>query len=89
MIDRQNFFDQSVKNNLITYNNIQNIATGQGDDYTSGFLLDHNCFNNYYKMIALDVSKQQALDPDPKVIQQISFTAKLDREGNTTMFYFI
>ena len=89
MIDGQNFFDQSVKNNLITYNNIQNIATGQGDDYTSGFLLDHNYFNNCYKMIALDVSKQQALDPDPKVIHQINFTAKLDREGNTTMFYFI
>ena len=40
-------------------------------------------------MIALDVSKQQALDPDPKVIHQINFTAKLYREGNTTMIYFI
>ena len=40
MIDRQNFFDQPVKYNLQTYNNIQKIATGQGDNYTAGCLLD-------------------------------------------------
>ena len=39
-------------------------------------------------MIVVDLSKQQALDPDPKVIQQINFTANLDRVGNTG-FYFI
>ena len=39
-------------------------------------------------MIAIDLSKQQALDADPKAIQQINFTANLDREGNTR-FYFI
>ena len=38
-----------------TYNNIQKIATGQGDDYTTGCLLDYNYFNNYYKMIAIDL----------------------------------
>ena len=37
-------------------------------------------------MITIDLSKQQALDADPKAIQQINFTANLDREGNTTMF---
>ena len=36
-------------------------------------------------MIAIDLSKQQALDADPRAIQQINFTANLDREGNTTM----
>ena len=82
MIDGRNFFDQPVKNNLITYN-IQKIATGQGDDCTTGCLLDCNCFNNYYKMIAIDLSKQQPLDTDPKPIQQINFTANLDRNGNT------
>ena len=44
MIDGQNFFDQPVRNDLITYDNIQKIATGQGDDYASGFLLDYNYF---------------------------------------------
>ena len=44
MIDGQNFFDQPVRNDLITYDNIQKIATGQGDDYATGFLLDYNYF---------------------------------------------
>ena len=39
-------------------------------------------------MIAVDLSKQQALDADPKAIQQINFTANLERAGNTR-FYFI
>ena len=54
------------------------IATGQGDDYTTGCLLDYNYFKNYYKMIATDLSKQQALDADPKAIQQIHFTGNLE-----------
>ena len=45
MIDGRNFFDQSVKNNLITYDNIQKIATVQGDDYAVGCLLYYNYFN--------------------------------------------
>ena len=49
-------------------------------------LSDYNYFNNYNKMIATDLSKQQALNADPKAIQQIDFTANLDRDGNTTMF---
>ena len=45
-------------------------------------------FKNYYKLIVVDLSKQQALDADPKAIQQINFTANLDRAGNTR-FYLI
>ena len=56
--DGQNFFDQPVKNNSITYDNIRKIATGQGDDYTTGCLLDYNYFKNYYKIIAINLSKQ-------------------------------
>ena len=82
-------FDQPIKNNLITYDNIWKIATGQGDDYTTGCLLDYNYFSNYYKMIAIDLSKQQALDADPKEIQKINFTANLDRDGSTTIFFII
>ena len=61
-------FDQPVKNNLITYDSIQKIAAGQRNDYTTGCLLDYNYFKGYYKMIAIDFSKQQALDADPKAI---------------------
>ena len=40
-------------------------------------------------MTAIDLSKQQALDADPKAIQQINFTASPDRAGNTTMFFIL
>ena len=89
LIDGKNFFDQPIKNNKVTYENIRKIATGQGDDYTTGCLLDYPYFKENYKMIAIDLSKQQALDADPRAIQQIDFTANLNRAGNTTMFFFI
>ena len=87
MIDGKNFFDQPIKNDKVTYENIRKIAIGQGDDYTTGCLLDYTYFKKYYKMIAIDLSKQQALDADPKAIQQINFTANLDRAGN--MFFIV
>ena len=69
MIDRKNFFDQPVKSSRRTYDNILKFTTGQGDDYNTVFLLDYNYFNNYYKMIAIDLSKQPAVDADQKSIQ--------------------
>ena len=89
MIDSRNFFDQPIDNMAKTYENIRKIATGQEDDYTTGCLLDYPYFKDHYKMIAIDLSKQQALDTDPRTIQQINFTANLDRAGNTTMFFII
>ena len=88
MINGQNFFDQPVRNDLITYD-IWKIVTGQGDDYTTGCLLDYNYFKNLYKMIGLDLSKQQAFDADPKAIQQINFTENLDQEEGATIFFII
>ena len=67
----------------------QKIATGQGDDHTTGCLLAYPYFKENYKMIAIDLSKQQALDTDPRTIQRINFTSNLDRPGNTTMFFMI
>ena len=87
MITGETFFDQPIKNNKVTYENIRKIATGQGDDYTTGCLLDYSYFANTYKMIAVDLSKQQALDADPRAIQQINFTANLDRAGNTRVYF--
>ena len=78
-----------MNSDLKTYENIRKIATGQGGDYTTGCLLDYSYFKDYYKMIAIDLSKQQVLDADPRAIQQINFTANLDRAGNTTMFFII
>ena len=89
MIDGRNFFDQPINSMNKTYKSIRRIATGQGDDYTTGCLLDYSYFKDHYKMIAIDLSKQQALDADPRAIQQINFTANLDRAGNATMFFII
>ena len=69
MIDGQNVFDQPARNNLITYDNIRKITTDQGDDYTTGCLLEYTYFKNYYKMMAIALSKQQALDADPRAMQ--------------------
>ena len=89
MINGENFFDQPIKNNKVTYDNIRKIAIGQGDDYTTGCLLDYSYFADTYKMIAVDLSKQQALDADPRAIQQINFIANLDRAVNTRVYFIL
>ena len=89
MINGENLFDQPIKNNKVTYKNIRKIATGQGDDYTTGCLLDYPYFKDTYKMIAVDLNKQQALDANPRAIQQINFTANLDRAGNTRVYFIL
>ena len=57
MIDGKNVFDQPEKYKLMSYDNIQKIATAQGDDYTTGCLVDYNYFKNVFKMIAIDLSE--------------------------------
>ena len=84
MIDVRNF-NQPINNMNKTYENIRKIPTGKGDDYTTGCLLDYPYFKESYKIITTDVSKQEALDADPRKIQQINFTANLDSAGNTTI----
>ena len=85
VIDGRNFFDQQVKSYLRTYDNIRKIAIGQGDDYTTGCLLDCLYFKKY-KLIAIDLSLQQKLDADLKAI---NFTGNLHPDGNTRMFFII
>ena len=58
--------------------------TGQGDDYTTGYLLDYHYFK---KFVAIDLSKQQKLDADPKAIQQINFVGNLTRGGGARMYF--
>ena len=89
MIDGRNVFDQPINSMSKTYENIRKIARGKGDDYTTGCLLDYPYFIENYKMIAVDLSRQNELDADPRAIQQINFTVNLDRAGNTTIFFII
>ena len=89
MISGENLFDQPINNNKVTDENIRKIAARQGDDYTTGCLLDYSYFMDTYKMISVDLSKQQVLDADPGAIQQINFTADLDRAGNTRIYFIL
>ena len=58
MIDGRNFFDQPINSMNKTCEHIRKIATGKGDDYTTGCLLDHPYFKGNYKVIAIDVSRE-------------------------------
>ena len=68
MTDGKSFVIQPIKNDKVTNKN-RKIPTGQGDDYTTGCLLDYAYLEDNYKMIAIDLSKQKALDTDPRAIQ--------------------
>ena len=76
-IDGRNFYDQPINDLIKQYDEIRKISTGQGDDYTTGCLLDFAYFEKNYRLIAVDLSKQKALDADSRAIQQIIFTGKI------------
>ena len=77
LIDGRNFYDQPINDLIKQYDEITNTATGQGDDYTTGCLIDYQYFRDHYQLIAVDLSKQKELDADSKAIQQIEFYGML------------
>ena len=77
LIDGRNFYDQPISDQIRKYDEIRKIATGKGDDYTTGCLLDYQYFKNSYQLIAIDLSKQKELDADLRAIQQIEFYGML------------
>ena len=90
-IDGRNFYGQSINNQEINdlikqYDELRKISTGQGDDYTTGCLLDFAYFEKNYRLIAADLSKQKALDADSRAIQQIIFTGKTSQAA---IIYYI
>ena len=85
-IDGRNFYDQPINDLIKQYNKIRKISTGQGDDYTTGCLLDFAYFKNNYKLIAADLSKQKVLDADSRAIQQIISTGKISQAA---VIYYI
>ena len=74
---------QPINNDLITYEKFEKSQQVK----EVGCLLDYNNFKKYYKMIAIDFRKQQALDADPKAIKQNSFTGNLEKQA--AMFFII
>ena len=89
MINGENFFGQPIKDNKVTYENIRKVDIGKRDNYTTVCLLDYTYFRDNYKMISIDLSRQQALDLDPRKIQQINFTANLDRADDTRVYFIL
>ena len=85
-IDGRSFYDQSINDLIIQYDEIRKISTGERDDYTTGCLLDFAYLEKKYELIAADLSKQKALDADSTAIQQINFTGKTD---NKIRIYYI
>ena len=73
LTDARNFYDQPISDQIKKYDEIRKIATGKGDDFTTGCLLDYQYFKNHYQLIAVDLSKQKELNADPRAIQQIEF----------------
>ena len=69
LIDDRNFYDQPINDQMKNYDEIRKIATGKGDDYPTGCLLDYQYFKDHYQLIAADLSKQKKLDADPRAIQ--------------------
>ena len=83
MIDERSFYDQPIHDLIKQYDKVRKISTGHGDDYTTGSLLDYAYFKDDYKIIAVDLSKQKALDTDPRAIQLIVFPEVAGGDNNT------
>ena len=78
LIDGRNFCDQPINDQIKKYDGIRKIATGKGDDFTTGCLLDYQYFKDHYQLIAVDLSKQKELNADQSAIQQIEFYGMLN-----------
>ena len=85
-IDIRNLYDQSINDLIKQYEEIRKISRGQGDDYTTVCLLDYVYFKDDFRLITADLSKQKALDPDAKAIQQIIFTGQVDDEALIVLY---
>ena len=76
-IDGKNFYDQPINDSIKQYDEVRKVSTGQGDDYTTGCLLDFAYFEKNYRLIAADLRKQKALDADSRALQQINFNSQI------------
>ena len=90
-IDGREFYDQPINDSIKQYDEIRKISTGQGDDYTTGCLLDFAYFEKNCRLIAVDLSKQKVLDANSRAIQQIIFTGKIKatEENTRVLIYYI
>ena len=86
IIERRNFYDNPIENNIEEYRELKKVMIGKGEDYTTGSLLDFNYCNKHYKLVAVDLSKQKELGADPTAIQQIEFMYMI---GTSSTIYWV
>ena len=80
IIDKLAFFDLPIKTEEEAYEKIIDIS--RNNEYTTGNLLDYDYFKKHYKLIAIDLSKQQVLQENEDLIQQINFIGRLENAAN-------
>ena len=83
LIDGRNFYDQPINDLIKQYDEIRKVSTGQGDDCTTGCLLDYAYFKGIYRLITVDLSKQKTLDADLRTTQQIVFQEVVEGANDT------
>ena len=83
LIDGRTFYDQSINGIIKQYDEVTKVSTGHGDEYTTDCLLDYVYFKENCRLIAVDLSKQKALDADPRVIEQITFQGVAKGDAGT------
>ena len=83
MINGRNFYDQPINDIIKQYDEVRKVSTGYGDDYTTGCLLDYAYFKDHYRLTAVDLSKQKALDDDPRAVQQLVFQGVVGGDTGT------
>ena len=82
LIDGRNFYDQTINDLIKQYDEVREVSTGHGDDYTTGSLLDYAYFKDNYKLIAVDLSKQKGLDADLRATQPIVLQGVVGGDDN-------
>ena len=83
LIDGRNFYDQPINDLIKQYDEVRKVSTGHGDDYTTGSLLDYAYFKDNYRLIVVDLTKQEALDANLRAIQQIVFQGVVGGDAGT------
>ena len=82
IINGKSFYDQGIDSDIKRYEEIRKLTTGQGEDCTTGCLLDYDYIKNHYRLMAVKLSRQKELNTDPKAIQQKELVEQLKNPGD-------
>ena len=83
LFDGRNFYDQPISDKIRKYDELRKVTTGEGEDYTTGCLLDYKYFKDHHLIITWHLSLQKELDPNTRSIQQIEANFMLTDNNNS------